>query len=818
MASLTPIKDILQRKQSLRTAPKVVERTELPVRGGRQTVPEGMTTMGGFLAEMSVVQPDFNVQLLRALEQLATYNPEVSMAVDNIVQLGNTIDYFPTNIGFDDAVSDEMQKEMIQRLKARSRDWYAYSGGINSMVNDLFAQIAINGSLSAEIVAEKDLSGVKKIVTVAPKNIKFKYDKQTDNYLPYQVNGLTGYNLNGAIGIELNPVTYKYIALRRFSEKPYGIPPFLSALENLVVSKDMSENMKYIIRKLGILGFLEVLVDGPKAGPNEDAHAYYKRSKDYLSDVVPEVEKGLAKGFLVGFKDHHEVNMQTTTQNVQGAKDLVEMNDTKLMAGLKQDPLMFGRNFSTTETLGRVVLAKMTSQVDNYQRLVARFMESAFLMDLQLAGYPVKTVEVEFDAPMVGDKLRDAQAREKELANLYGLYDKGIIALQQVAIEAGYEKPDQEEPRNIGLPPVDGNDPKAKTPAKDDTTKTKDDPKAKTSNSRFSIDNNLLHLDIAKFHREHFGDLPVYPYNPEGCNCGDASFSFAKGDDDVSYYVRQYYSATKDVYDKAVAKSMKTITAALSALGEGATEQKVRDVIVYNLFKDWGQNFTAKQKKVVDKFTNVMYRFFRNDKSLLKGIEGGIPEATFRQIDFRAIEYYKKSDQVYLGKFITDPDLKKEITQYIKEAYIDGRKPIGRNPDAMDDFREKFGTIMDNQDFKLRRIIDTTVNKMRNTAAVSYMDQAEVESYAIVGVNDQLQCGYCAAMQGMTFSIKKSLGQIDQMSRSQPELVGLDSPFVTSLFKKPEDMKGLSADDLQSKGIGLPAYHPHCRDQVIAVL
>src|SRR5690606_30692076 len=95
--------------------------------------------------------------------------------------------------------------------------------------------------------------------------------------------------------VELNTETYKYIALGRFGEKPYGIPPFLSALENIAIGRDMQDNLKYVVKKLGTLGFLEVLVNGPKPLPNEDADAYYRRTQDYLNKVIPEIDKGLSR-------------------------------------------------------------------------------------------------------------------------------------------------------------------------------------------------------------------------------------------------------------------------------------------------------------------------------------------------------------------------------------------------------------------------------------------------------------------------------------------------------------------------------------------
>jgi hypothetical protein len=65
------------------------------------------------------------------------------------------------------------------------------------------------------------------------------------------------------------------------------------------------------------------------------------------------------------------------------------MNTEHKMAGLKQDPLMLGRNFSTTETIGRVILTKLSAQVANYQATTAAFLEELFLLDINLQGWKV---------------------------------------------------------------------------------------------------------------------------------------------------------------------------------------------------------------------------------------------------------------------------------------------------------------------------------------------------------------------------------------------------------------------------------------------
>ena len=855
--------DLLAKKKK----PTATEEDALPVSGGRQTTAEGTSTIGNVLAELAMITPDFNIQLLGAMESLSIYNAEVSYAVDNIMQLGNTVGSFPTNITFDDGVADTQIKEMVALLKKKSKQWY--KGGLNSLVNDLLSQIAVNGTLSAEAVPSNSLDGLRKIVTVSPKTIRFKYDIDQEDYFPYQ-------HIAGKItptGIKLNTFTYKYYPLRRVTEKPYGIPPFISSLENIQISRDMGENLKHVVKKLGILGFLEVLVNGPSAKNGESDKDYFKRTQNYLKSVTPQIEKGLSKGYVVGFEGSHKFNLQPTTGNVQGAKDLVEMNDVKLFAGLKQDPLMFGRNFSTTETLAQVILAKMTTQVGNYQKIVETFLEDVFLLELQLAGYAIENIEIEFEPPMITDGTKKQVARKALIENLKTEYNQGIISQEVVAQELGREAPDQEEPRPAPALAVNPNKPvdleEEEPKGKEDVTKTKDKkentkllPWQVSLISEFSptssgyrivdvyfnndrakenvviLNNEFLDtfdvLDVTsivelenvsledvtqRYVNGLGGHLTEYEYESEGCNCGDHKVStFAKKDEtELEQFIRLYLIETKGRYSTAVEKAVKEIAISLAQLGEGATEKVVYDSIMYTLYKNWKVNFTIPQKKTVNKFVKNVYTYFRKDKSIFKNADG-IPKGTFGTLDLRAIDYYKRVDNLYLGKFITDVDLKKKVTQYLKDEYLDGDLPIGNNKEAIAKFKSKFGNVLEEQEWKLSRIVNTTVNKMRNTASVSYMQEADVEQFEIVEVGDRLSCPYCIALNGKIFSVTKEVTRLKETVNSDPEYVGVDAPFVTSIFKKAEDMEGLTSDELQDKGIGLPPQHANCRGTIIAVL
>lgn len=422
---------------------------DTPIKGGRETVPEysdGLDSLTGQFDQ--VIQPEFNVAWLGVLEALAAYNHDVGYAVDNIVSLANT-DY---TIEFDESVSEETQKQLMEHLHNKVDTWYNYADGINSMNNDFFTQLAVTGAISGEFVVANDLSGIDQVVRVNPKNIRFLFDKENECFIPVQEKGLLGLRTTNASGyVELNPTTYRYIAMRRFGESPYALPLFLTAIQSIGIQRDMIGNMAFVMKKLGMLGFMEVLMDVPKRAQNETEAQYNTRVTTHLSKGAEEAAKGMANGLVVGFKDQHEFKHNEVKGDAKGASDLYNMNENNVMAGLKQAPEMLGRQQSISETFGRVLLAKFSAQVDNFQKAYGSFLKDGFNLEAKLAGFAVDNIirDVVFEKPMLGDAVREQDAISKKIENLDSLYKQGVISQETRAQRLGEEAPDQEEPRTV---------------------------------------------------------------------------------------------------------------------------------------------------------------------------------------------------------------------------------------------------------------------------------------------------------------------------------------------------------------------------------
>ena len=809
-------------------------------------------THDGFMPsrKLQEVPIDFAREWFETMEHLAAYNADVGYALDNIVQLANT----PHEITFSDSVSDSQATEMRKFLKEEEKNWYAYSGGISSLKSDLLTQIVINGALSAEIIPDNKLSGIKQIVRVAPKYIVFVYNKETDNFEPYQISNSIGVQ-NDYMGMKkLNTRTYKYIALRRMFEGPYPLPPFIAAAESLLIQKDMISNLKFIMQKLGMLGFLSAEVNPPDQKTGENNEDYHNRLIDYLSNkIYPQLEKNLGKGMVAGFKGTHEFKLQGNNMNVQGAKDLVEIVQLMIFAGLKQDPNMLGRNFSTTETFGRVILQKMLSQIRGYQQVVDTFMSEVYYSALRYKGYSPGYVEVKSETPMVGDKVKEQTADKIKVTNVVTKRNEGIIDQTQAANELGYDNPAFEGP-------IYGNNvPKEEIPIETD-------PKAPENETE-------TQEEIKRFEDIFRKNVTEYQYHTIDCHESNKdnlySLQAAKFDNPtMQKFANDYFNQSFSKYQKGNKKITASVENVIGKMDNSIPLVQVQDRVYLEILINWDEQYLNKQIAVTENNVDRIYSHYRKDKTIFPNItqesnskakcsecdhefdylkinESGmgyvncpecknavtqkdiytkqsfasdfeIPEAVFDLDDFRAIEFAESFDTTYLGKFITDEDTRRKIYNHIEQGYINGDLPFGNNPGHIKQFQKDFKSMLDLQGWKIRRIIDTSVNNIRNDANIFYINQAKVDKYEIIEINDNLTCDYCKHMNGLEFQTETTVTKINNKVNTSPDNINEVSPFATSI--KIDEFQQLDSQQLSSKGIQQPSYHPHCRGRVVAVI
>ena len=421
---------------------KVIDGTV--VSPGRVSVPNDSPelTVRKLQGLTNLITPSYRQDLIPLIRDLYKINPDVSIALQDMFKLSNTahrID-FPNN-------TTEEARKMRLHLREASKRWSRYSAGMPGLINRMICQIMVGGALSTEAVPNTDLTGLSTILFINPEDIRFERENN-GVYQPYQINRFKGTNDKPQY-IKLNTATYIYVGMYNDTDEPYGIPPFLAALDSIKTQHDMRINFKEIMEIMGMVGFLEAKMEKPARKANESDGAYRARLSKILRDLKVNLRDGMKDGIVTGYIDDHEFKLNSTSASLENLDVPWKMNQQSVANGLGVNSSLIGVQQNNTEGGAGIALSKLISQLQNIQMVIKFALEFYYSLELQLAGMPNKGVEVVFSTSTISDEIKVQQAQEYKIKNVIAKYNQGLISQEQAAWELGYTRPDQPEPRVV---------------------------------------------------------------------------------------------------------------------------------------------------------------------------------------------------------------------------------------------------------------------------------------------------------------------------------------------------------------------------------
>ena len=394
-------------------------------------------------SKVTFINPGYIAEYIPIIRKLSWINPDVGLAVNDMVQLTNT----GHRVKFDPGVAPELQEKMRRHLEAKQKEWGDAVAGMNGLINKMIAQIWIAGALANEWVVANDKKGINHLALVNPETIRFQWNKKKLRFFPYQKQDMNTGSAFGEKYVKLNTNTFKYFGLNGDTDIPYGIPPFLTSLNPLTTRGEMDKNIRFIMKQIGLLGFTSLLMNKPSQQAGEGDGAYKTRLTALLSEAKDNVAEGVTEGIVVGYEEDHKFDFNSTTKNLNGVEDLYNQNEVQVANGLKMASQFLGVGGSGAETGINIIFTKMLSQLQNVQKLVAANLKHGYSLELMLAGFTFQSIHVDFNPSTITDELKFQQAQEYKIRNVYNKYMSGVIGMQQFADELGYDKPDQQEPR-----------------------------------------------------------------------------------------------------------------------------------------------------------------------------------------------------------------------------------------------------------------------------------------------------------------------------------------------------------------------------------
>lgn len=382
-------------------------------------------------------------EILDYVELLAIYNPDYSQAVDNNRTLANSghelyVDGQPRQV--------TKTKDL---LESKARQIQKSHGGLDGLIDKLLWQASTFGAMCGEWVVNDELTDVVDFIDVSPKSIRFFWEEE--HWAPYQkVKGEQakqaedrGQKVRNGDCIKLNEVTFSYYAFDAQPNSPYGTPPFIAALRNIAMQDDMQENMAQIVKKVGLLGIIDLVIKQLPRNAGETPEQYEARAGNYLDQYVQVVEDMVRDGGIVHFDDV-EAHSYNIAGNAAGATNIFKQNEEMVFSGLKSMPSVQGRSYSTTETYAGVAYDIIIRNTSKYQRACKRMIESGYWLIAGMNGLNPDSIKLTFRSNKTLQRLQDAQSESLEIKNAALLWVAGMLDQTGFGQRLGFSNPKTE--------------------------------------------------------------------------------------------------------------------------------------------------------------------------------------------------------------------------------------------------------------------------------------------------------------------------------------------------------------------------------------
>ena len=188
----------------------------------------------------------------------------------------------------------------------------------------------------------------------------------------------------------------------------------------------------------------------------------------------------------------------------------------------------------------------------------------------------------------------------------------------------------------------------------------------------------------------------------------------------------------------------------------------------------------------------------------VKGIEAAIG---FGGADIRAINFLSNIDHFYLSKFIDNPDAQAKLMEFLKTRYLEGGEGLfgTGDPATIKEMQNLLAQHMtDLEGYQINRIADTGVQRVRNWAHISQLNDAGIAEIEIV--EPTMECPFCSMINGKIIQVNVAYANMINQANMTPE------EYEAFLEDNPPSLEGI--EDYVDQGM-LPPYHPHCHGTII---
>lgn len=710
-----------------------------------------------------------------------------------------------------DSIDKKKQQALISYIYEKQYEWFI--GGFHTLQSALHSQILTAGAIAIE--AAPNRSRDKAIIKlVEPKTIELFYDEESESIRYFQdVNQTHALRPVTEQRIELNPKFFRYIPSTPLRGNLYGIPTFMKAIDSVDKVSKIATQADVVIDRYSILGVITAMVNPPARLPREGQDEYNARVEKHLQMLIPTIIEGYRHGILVGINKQTEYQATNVIGDISSFKDLYREFKDEHIAALGSYSLFFNKLESASDAVISAIKQEYAANIDDNTKLVIQAMEFVINMAIKYSKFSsLGYIQLKPKASVVTDKLRAEQARAVELTNAKVTHELGYLSQTQAAQSVGISVPYEDEPllhKMQGAANENGNRDSLRTPNSSIGTQNPTKPAGSAAQRR---DTRPQSTSVRRPNRAELVYDDIFALS-ESCDI-DQTFTAELGrTSDLSKMetvTNTYVSELQKKYDTFMNKVGQDIKKAAQGLDENDDNLVIRTTLMEAVYNSFEKHFDVKE--LVDNTITSAYTTFVNDDTALrlekyKRVYRENKALTTDDIKFMA--YFKSFDKFYLTKILYDSTFLDQIDAIFDASEVSLSKNL-----YLEALLENIKAALDVQKWKITRVAATTINRLRNIATLSMFNKSNVQRYKIVEVMDGKTCGYCQGMHNKEFQVSTGVAAMKEETKT----FSLNSikPFLTNLFKKPEQMP-TTASGLAEMGVVKPPFHPYCRGVIIPI-
>lgn len=265
-------------------------------------------------------------------------------------------------------------------------------------------------------------------------------------------------------------------------------------------------------------------------------------------------------------------------------------------------------------------------------------------------------------------------------------------------------------------------------------------------------------------------------------------------------WIEKYMQAIAPTLDGAKEGALAEIEAYLRGLKTAPTVDqfmaRVQDIL--------GESYRQIDERIVADTAADMYAWYRVKDKL-----PGVAETAFGGPDVRTARFLGELDHHYVSKFVTNPEAQSKVNALIEKMYHEqGTALFGRDPEAIAEFRNQLSQALGElQEWEVRRIVETSVQRARNWGHIAQLDEAAFEELRVY--EPTRDCDFCKEMDGKVISVRTAVSSMRSQAGMTPD------QFETFLKERPAKLDRIERTVEEGQ---LPPYHPHCHGRIGVVM